>query len=281
MSFEEITKRDSAPQDSGVRVSFRKRRSDGKLVCVVGLRAGFLKSSGFGDAAAYRLGVGRDEDAGTIALWPDVSGPFIARKAHGARCLDLGHIATLSMAVPCKARACPVELRDGRAVITLPGADDGVDASGDVDDADTAEAAPSLAPVAADRAPPPPTPPRKGEGSAAASVADKPRPIVRSPADIVEFPDLTVDLADGHERIIRNGDSVDVSPRGARLVVALAKAMPNCVGDDFLLSKLWDKKPAAGSASLDMVIADLKGLQKLGLDIRTQRGIGRQLVVRA
>ncbi|MGJ5149842.1 hypothetical protein [Bradyrhizobium sp. HKCCYLR1023] len=278
MSFVEIEKRDSGLKDAGVRIAFRARKSDGKLVCRVGLRASFLASSGFGEASAYRLGVGRDEDAGKIALWPDASGPFTARKAHNARCIDLGHVATLR-AAPCKAHAARVEMRDGRAIITLPAMDAAESAGGHARGEDEPGETFSPLPSAPAQTAPARTPPRKESSGSAASRTPEP---VKAPAaaQMVEFPEVTINLAEGNETVTRNGESLSVSPRGARLVAALARVMPNCVGDDFLIQRLWDKKPAGGAASLEMVIADLKGLSKLGLEIRNQRGIGRQLVVR-
>ncbi|MGJ5163193.1 hypothetical protein [Bradyrhizobium sp. HKCCYLR1051] len=273
MGFIEIEKRKGAGTlKPEVTVSFSPR-GGGKPCCTIVLRADFLARSGFGDAETYRVAVDAENDK--IKLWPDTTGSFSsqARQRDGARLVSLGHVVSFG-ARQHKRKPCAVALVEGAAVLTLPALVD--DARGDggaslpsplageCDDARSASA---------------------GEGclSAKPAVEATPsKPAAAKPsaaAQMVEFPELTVDLAEGHERVIRNRDCVEVSPRGARLVVALAKVMPGCVGDDWLLTRLWDKKPTGGAASLEMVIADLKGLKKLGLEIRNQRGIGRQLVV--
>lgn|SRR5574343_866093 len=78
--------------------------------------------------------------------------------------------------------------------------------------------------------------------------------------------------------ITRGGRSVKVSPRAALLVAALDRAKPNCVGDDFLIGKIWTQRPANARELLEDLIASLGSLKQIGLEIRTHRGIGRQLV---
>ena len=36
--------------------------------------------------------------------------------------------------------------------------------------------------------------------------------------------------------------------------------MPNCIGDDFLVSKIWKTRPTNVWTMLDMVVADLDGV---------------------
>lgn len=85
-------------------------------------------------------------------------------------------------------------------------------------------------------------------------------------------------LTIGREDVSRGGQSVRVGPRAALLVAALAKAKPNCVGDEFLISKIWTSRPTDAVAILDQLMRELSSLKKLGIEVRTQRGVGRQLV---
>lgn len=258
MSFTEIEQRCSNnPSGSGVTVSCRLGKRGGKPVCVIGLRATFLAASGFGDATTFRMAIGREADAGKIRIWPSSSGVFVARKAHGARIVDLGHLPSLGGRVH-RARPAAVEMVAGAAVITLP-LIDAAEEDG-----------------AADEAAPPPQP----------ATAPKPvgKVLAQEPATVsaelhVKHNGVTICLAEGSERVSYKGTGVDVSPRGARLVEMLAKVMPNCIGDSHLIGKLWDKPSAQAAAGLEMVIADLKSLKKIGLEVRTQRGVGRQLMV--
>ncbi|MGJ4893749.1 hypothetical protein ACQR2B_06745 [Bradyrhizobium oligotrophicum] len=273
MSFIEIEKRKGAGTlKPEVTVSFSPR-GGGKPCCTIVLRADFLARSGFGDAETYRVAVDAENDK--IKLWPDTTGSFSsqARQRDGARLVSLGHVVSFG-ARQHKRKPCAVALVEGAAVLTLPALGD--DARGDggaslpsppAGEGDDARGASA------------------GEGCLSANPAVEAtpsKPATAKPpaaAQMVEFPELTINLAEGHESVTRNGASLSVSPRGARLVAALARVMPNCVGDDFLIQRLWDKNPAGGTASLEMVIADLKRLKTLGLEIRNQRGIGRQLVV--
>jgi hypothetical protein len=85
-------------------------------------------------------------------------------------------------------------------------------------------------------------------------------------------------LSIGRDEIAFNGQRIRVAPRAALLVAALAKAKPNCVGDDFLILRIWNHRPPNAGELLDQLVRDLGALKKLGLEVRTQRGIGRQLV---
>lgn len=89
---------------------------------------------------------------------------------------------------------------------------------------------------------------------------------------------ITGNLSIGRDDISRGGQRVKVGPRAALLVAALAKAKPNCIGDDFLIGKIWTQRPANAIEILDQLVRELGCLKQLGLEVRTQRGIGRQLV---
>lgn len=81
----------------------------------------------------------------------------------------------------------------------------------------------------------------------------------------------------GRDEISRNGRRLRIAPRAALLLAALEKAKPNCVGDEWLIAKLWTVRPPNAVDLIDQIIRGLEGLKDLGLDIRTHRGVGRQL----
>lgn len=85
-------------------------------------------------------------------------------------------------------------------------------------------------------------------------------------------------LSIGREDVARGGRSVKVGPRAALMVAALAKAKPNPVGDEFLISKIWTQRPMHAVELVDGLVAHLVVLKPLGLEVRTVRGVGRQLV---
>ncbi|WP_051448366.1 ParB/RepB/Spo0J family partition protein [Bradyrhizobium sp. WSM1417] len=85
-------------------------------------------------------------------------------------------------------------------------------------------------------------------------------------------------LSISREEVSCNGLRIRVVPRAALLLQALAKAQPQCVGDEWLIQKIWSVRPNNAGELLDQLVRDLDGLKKLGLEVRTQRGIGRQLV---
>jgi hypothetical protein len=82
----------------------------------------------------------------------------------------------------------------------------------------------------------------------------------------------------GREQITFAGKSARVTPRAALLVGLLAKAMPNPIGDDFLIAKLWTVRPSLALEHLDSLVAELASVRKLGLEVRSLKGIGRQIV---
>jgi hypothetical protein len=84
-------------------------------------------------------------------------------------------------------------------------------------------------------------------------------------------------LSIGRDTVSFRGQ-VRVSPRGALLVAALAKAKPAFVGDAFLISRIWNVRPLNSGELMDALVFDLACLKTIGLEVRTQKGLGRQLV---
>lgn len=267
MTFVKLERRaTSGVTTSGVSISFRgSKRAPGRPACIIGLKQQFLAAAQFGDGMTFDVAIGEGDDIGEIRVTPSPKGVFTARKVFDARVLDIGHVAQFGKRKH-KCRSAIVRVVEGAAIITLP------EVEPDSDAGETGEriAAPKPAKVTAPAekvAVPLPKRP------AVPGLPDNPR--------YIQFDGfgLTVHLIAGEEAVVRNGEVVAVSPRGARLVAILAKVTPNCIGDAHLIGKLWDKAPPSGAASLEMVIADLKSLKKIGIEIRTQKGIGRQLVV--
>lgn len=91
-------------------------------------------------------------------------------------------------------------------------------------------------------------------------------------------PRRTGGLTIGRECVSRGGHSIKVGPRAALLVAALDRAKPNPVGDEFLIGKIWTQRPANAREILEQLVVGLASLKPLGLEVRTHRGIGRQLV---
>jgi hypothetical protein len=86
-------------------------------------------------------------------------------------------------------------------------------------------------------------------------------------------------LTIGPTEVSGNGQRLRIAPRASLLLQALDKAKPNCVGDEWLIQKLWSVRRPNGAVDLiDQLIRDLDGLKALGFEIRTLRGVGRQLV---
>lgn len=110
----------------------------------------------------------------------------------------------------------------------------------------------------------------KAPAAAPKEAAPKPMP-ARSAADRV----TTI----GNDHIARNGKRLRIAPRAAMLLGLLDKAKPNCVGDEWLIGKLWTARPSNATDLIDQIIRGLgDGLKDLGLEIRTHRGVGRRLV---
>jgi hypothetical protein len=110
---------------------------------------------------------------------------------------------------------------------------------------------------------------------AAKPATAKPAPAAKPAAPITR---QTGGLSIGRDEVSRGGKTVKVGPRGALLVAALDRAKPNCVGDNFLIGKIWSMRPDHANELLDQLVRNLDALKELGLEVRTQRGVGRQLV---
>lgn len=95
-----------------------------------------------------------------------------------------------------------------------------------------------------------------------------------APSAIVRVGNLPI----GREDVSRGGKNIKVGPRAALLVAALERAKPNPVGDEYLISKIWTKKPDNARDLINQLVSELACLKAIGLEIRTHRGIGRQLV---
>lgn len=105
---------------------------------------------------------------------------------------------------------------------------------------------------------------------AAAKLPATPPATARSASDRV--------IVIGSDYVASNGKRLRIAPRAAILLGLLDKAKPNCVGDEWLIGKLWTARPSNATDLIDQIILALKGLKDLGLEIRTHRGVGRQLV---
>lgn len=113
---------------------------------------------------------------------------------------------------------------------------------------------------------------------AAKSSAQTPAPssAARPPASASATGPATISI--GREEVSFRGRHVRVTPRAALLVGLLAKAQPLPVGDDFLINKLWTQRPSNAGEYLDGLMRELAALKQIGLEARTVRGVGRQIV---
>jgi len=255
VSFVEIERRkgSAATTDKPELVVSFSPRGSSKTVCAIVMRPAFTARSGFG-LGTYRAAV--DAETQAIKVWPAADGTFKARQLKSALVLDLGFIPAFADRNHKKLPASDIALGEGFVIIALPECK----ASGGANAA-AKEKEKQVVPATAVLDPP------------SSLKSDFPAPLT------FDYAGLRIDFSEGQETVSRGEWNQRTSARGARLVEALARAGGSCVGDDFLMKKLWDVKPAGGIASLEMVIADLKGLKKLGLEIRTERGVGRRLVV--
>jgi hypothetical protein len=271
MSFIKLEKRVGvADARLGASMSTRIYKGSPKPMAFVALRRQFLDRAKFGKTLRFDVSVGDGDDTGKIRIVPNAAGVFTARALKaGSIILDLGHLPQLGLEEH-RNHPAAVELVDGAAIVTVPDWTD-EDDEDEEDDEEEAEEAPTEPPQRVEpRAPAPVT---NGGGAPRAPAS----PTKGAPKAVI-VNGITINLTDGCEAISYRGETVEVSMRGARLVEALAHAMPHCVGDDFLIGKLWDRKPPGASTSLDMVVSDLAALKKCRLEVRTQRGVGRQLV---
>lgn len=253
----------------GASMSMRIYNSSPKPVAFLSLRKHFLATTNFGDALKFDVAIGEGDSAGKIRITASKSGIFSGRQLQkGSVVIDLGHIPALGDAEH-KNRSAEVVFVDGAAIVTVPDWQRDVedDDDGDGDDDDRPSFTSSKPAAAAPRETyNPATPPR------AASAAAGPKAATHK--------GITINLSAGNESVSYRGNTIEVSPRGAKLVEMLAKVTPACIGDAAIVGRLWETKPSSSSAAtlLDMVCADLGSLKKIGLELRTQRGIGRQIV---
>jgi hypothetical protein len=259
------------------------------------LRKAFLETSGLAKHAQFDLEIGEGEDAGRIRIVPNAKGIFGSRLLkHGTVLFDFGHIAQLGQ-VGHKSRDAEVSFVDGAALVTIPEwpEDDDEDDDSDIDEEDGddefEEPEPrkpaDLPKLPLRDTPAHPPAPMNGVAKSPAAKAPKapePEPPESPAAARRTYNGITIDLTRSREAVSFKGETMAVTPRGARLIESLARAMPNCIGEPQLIAFVWEGKPPQGaSVALDLVIADLKPLRKLGLEVKNQKGIGRQLVMTA
>lgn len=256
MPFVKLEKRIGVKDDrGGASLSMRTYKGSPKPITTLALRCHFLETTKFANAKNFDVAVGDGSDAGKIAVTPNAKGAFVARQLKSGLILDLGHLPQMGMAEH-KNHSALVELIDGSAIVTVPE----WSPESDDDDDDEEDAEIDTAPAQ----------------SGAATLLSKSNG--KSAVQSVTWHGVTINLTPDNEAVSYRGQTAEVSPRGALLIEALARVMPSCVGDDFLIGKLWKIKPAGAASALDMVMRDLSSLKKLGLELRTQRGVGRQLV---
>lgn len=114
--------------------------------------------------------------------------------------------------------------------------------------------------------------------AAAKPAAAQPAPVVPAKKPSPSGAGQRVISTTSRDEVTFAGRSVRVTPRAAMLVGLLVKAKPNPIGDDFLIGKLWTARPANAAEYLDGLVLELGTLKKIGLEVRTLKGIGRQIV---
>lgn len=258
MSFVKLEKRVSVRDvKTGASMSMRVYRGSPKPIAFLSLRSQFLEQTNFGKALQFDVSIGQDENAGKIRVVPNAKGIFPGRrlKHGGAVLIDLGHVPQFGDHEH-KNQSADAIFVDGAAIITIPQWND--DDAEDEDEEDEPRTSPKTASAPASSTP----------------AASAPKTAARS----ITHNGVTINLTEDGEAVTFKGRTVDVSPRGARLVEALAKVMPSCIGDSQLISILWGtNRPPSPLTHLDMVVRDLASLKKIGLELRNQKGIGKQL----
>lgn len=274
MTFVKLTRRIGLnDMKLGASMSMRMHKGSTKPITFVGLRRNFLDAAKFGKVHRFDIAIGEGPDAGKIRIAPDEDGVFLARSMKaGTLVFDLGHVPQFGNDAH-QSNSAEVALIDGAAVVTVPDwndddADDDDEETGNDHQDEIRELAETI--QRADKPVASPQRPQAPQRTAS--------PALKSVAKSVTFHGITINLTPDSEAISFRGETVEVSQRGAQCVECLARVMPSCVGDDFLIGKLWKAKPNNPTVMLDLIVRDLSSLKTIGLEIRTQRGIGRQLV---
>lgn len=265
MPFERITQRAfSGRRGLPASLALNCRKNGGRPACVISLQAEFVRTTNFTADCKFHVAIGTGIDEGKIRIERADDGIFGVRGMKGSLLFDLGYIAALGEHAQPRAFTTAA-YADGAVVIDIPEAGDAGDESDEEEDQEE--------PVA--------TPPKAAAAQPARTAAPSPAaPQARKSAggSVVRLSGVDIDLAVDNESVSFSGKTIEVSTRGARLVEVLARVRPNCVGDDFIIGKLWTVRPAGVATLLDMVVRDLGSLKTIGLEVRKQKGIGHQLV---
>lgn len=259
MAFERLEAREKSGR-SGLPASVTlTNRTAGRPAVLVSLTSTLVDGANLETLSKFDALIGTGDDVGKIRIVAASEGMLTPRVLKGrSLLLDLGFVAALGTTPQRKQFTTARVIEKGVVEVDLP------DFNGE-DDAplDTAEVRGAV----------PPAPPARPAQPAAIAPARK------ASAKAERVNGVLIELAEGRECVTFNGKSVEVSPRGARLVFLLARPRPSPVATSFLVNALWDgKPPGSAMTTLQQIAADLqKNLSPIGLDLRVVRGVGYQL----
>jgi hypothetical protein len=269
MSFVKLQQRiQSGPPVADAAIAFRmrakRRTGNERPTCWISLRHSVLEAAGIADEAPrFDIAIGQGEHDGSLRLTPRPEGVFASRGLKLWIVIDCGYIPQFGAGARDR-QPVEVSFADGAFTLVLPR----WEAAGDA----RPKAADLIESLVAEEAP-------VEQETPSRAVTPPPKRIAIGAARSVSYHGIIINLTEGAEAVTVRGRTVEVSPRGARLVECLARVTPSCVADAFLIEKLWEKRPVGAETHLEMLCRDLGSLKKLGLELRNQRGIGRQIVM--
>jgi len=282
MAWETVAKRGAVTPEYEAAVRNILRHNAKRPALQITLKGAFTRELEWKTGHAIGLLVGTGDDSGKVRLIgkTDTVIAHIRRLSHGGMHVDLGHVEQFpenwQRKVQCRATIIDTDTVE----ITIPEDRSAGDDDDDEEDDDAGEAPVTPpTPKPAPRADAPFMAKPSAHGKAAApSKSAAPSP---SPAPASEYfltvHGITLDLTPDDEKVTHAGKSMELTTRQARLVLMMMRAMPNPVGREFVLNKLFGVS-SIGGTQLDLLARDLqKALVTVGLEMHVAKGVGYTL----
>jgi hypothetical protein len=264
MGWTDIVERVAAVSKYDASVRLYQRKADSKPALVIGLRKTIMCGLKWKSSDSFGLALGGDDSAGKVRIIRRKDRAIAAPRQMktGSLLFDFGHVEQFGQRGTLKAEAVAVIIDADTVEVTIP-TFEYEDEAGDDDDEEDDVATEAQAPT-------------KPASLPAPAIAYPVHSGARGRTPPVTIAGIVIRFDRECEAITFKRKTMEVTAKQAHFIAALARAMPQPVGRDFITKKVFTGSiPPTASLVLDQIAMDLgKALPGIGLQLKNVKGVG-------
>lgn len=266
MGWIELAERVAAKSKFDASVRLYQRSAASKPTLIISLRKTIMADLKWKPNDVFGLAIGSEGNVGKVRIIrrKDKAIAKPRQMKTGSLSFDFGYVAQLGERGTFKADAVARVINADTVEVDIP-AFEYEDEAADEEDEEGEEEQPPQA-----RAPDPP----KTRAPAVARPSPTPPPVRPQPP--ITISGISINFDPDEACVSYRGQSMEITDRQAQVIATLAKAMPQPVGREFIVKKVFvDRHPNVANMALDQIYTSLaKVLPGIGLQIKNVKGVG-------